>query len=222
MISFKNVCFTYTKGSDYLLKNISFDICHGEYISIVGNNGSGKSTILKIILGFLKSDRGSLSLKYNRIGFVPQKLDNLNFQFPITVYELLNNHRKILKIKDKTVVLKILQRFNMQDYKDHLVGNLSGGQMQKIFIARALLGKPDLIILDEPSTGIDAISQISIFNMIKDINQEEKITILSVEHNINIALKYSDKILYVDNGSADLLSCEDFISFKGGYKIAAI
>ena len=103
----------------------------------------------------------------------------------------------------------------MMDFKDNLIGNLSGGQQQRIFIARALIGDPDLIILDEPSTGVDEKSQNEIYPLLKNLNETKGKTIISVEHNSKIALKYSTHILKVENGSFTLYTVSDFIKHIG-------
>ena len=99
----------------------------------------------------------------------------------------------------------------MSEFKDNLIGNLSGGQQQRIFIARALIGDPDLIILDEPSTGVDEKSQNEIYPLLKNLNTNSGKTIISVEHNSKIALKYSTHILKVENGTFTLYTTSEFI-----------
>ncbi len=103
---------------------------------------------------------------------------------------MLSAYRKVLKIKDKTIVTKGLEAINMLQFKDSLIGTLSGGQCQKIFIARALLGSPGLLILDEPSTGVDMNSQKDIYRLIKHLNITDKITVISIEQKSNNKLIY--------------------------------
>ena len=135
----------------------------GDYISIVGDNGSGKSTLLRLILGFLKPVKGSIKRDTNNIRYVSQKNDFSHAGFPITVKEILDSYRKLLKIKNKHEVDRVLELTNMTEFKDRLISKLSGGQAQRVSIARALIGNPDLIILDEPSTGVDRKSQEGIY-----------------------------------------------------------
>lgn len=211
MININNLCFSYIKGND-LIKDINLNIPNGAYVSILGENGSCKSTLVKLILNLLKPDSGSIEVSSSRISYVPQRLDNFNSDFPLTVKELLLSHIKALKLKNKTIVDDVLHEVNMTQFKNKLIGNLSGGQQQRIFIARALIGNPDLIILDEPSTGVDEKSQNEIYPLLKNLNKAHGKTIISVEHNTKIALKYSTHILKVENGSFTLYTVSDFIN----------
>lgn len=210
MIAIKNLSFSYTKGSQ-LLKNVNLNIPNGIYLSILGENGSCKSTLIKLILDILKPDSGGITLDSNKISYVSQKLDNFNSEFPITVKEVLYCHAKTIGIKNSKSVLESLHKVNMCEFSNNLIGNLSGGQQQRIFIARALLGNPDLIILDEPSTGIDEKSQNEIYPLLQTLNKDLGKTIISVEHNTKIALKYSTHILQIENGNPKLFTKEDFI-----------
>ncbi len=210
MITIKNLYFSYTKEND-LLKNIDLNIPNGIYLSILGENGSCKSTLIKLILGLLKPDKGSITLDSNKISYVPQRLDNFNADFPITVRELLSCHAKTVGIKNPNCISDSLKKVNMLEFSNNLIGNLSGGQQQRIFIARALMGDPDLIILDEPSTGIDEKSQSEIYPLLQSLNKDFGKTIISVEHNTKIALKYSTHILKVENANMNLYSKECFL-----------
>lgn len=212
MLHTNNLKFSYTSKAPYILDNINLNIKKGDYVSILGSNGSGKSTLIKLILGFLKPTSGTLKLNTNKVGYVPQKVDNFNSQFPITVKELLNCHRKILKIKDANCINNSLKEVSMLKYKNSLIGNLSGGQRQKIFIAKAIMGLPDVLILDEPSTGIDIKSQKQIYKIIKQLNTNHNITILSVEHNIEAALSNSTYIFNVKESTGNLYTKDEYIN----------
>lgn len=211
MIEITNLYFSYNKRNPYIIENINLKINKGDYISILGQNGSGKSTLIKLILGFLQPLEGKITLNTNNIGYVPQKFDNFNGDFPITVEEVLNCHRKVLKLKDKSLINKSLEKVNMLPYKNNLIGNLSGGQRQKIFIARALMGNPKLLILDEPSTGIDLDSQKEIYKLINHLNITQHLTILSIEHNISAAYYNSTHIFKMESGKGTLYLKEDYI-----------
>lgn len=212
MITIKNLSFSYTKGND-LLKDINIHIPNGIYLSILGENGSCKSTLVKLILGILKPDSGVITLDSNKISYVSQRLDTFNSEFPITVKEVLSCHAKTIGIKNSKSVLESLHKVNMCEFSDNLIGNLSGGQQQRIFIARALMGNPDLIILDEPSAGVDEKSQSEIYPLLQILNKDLGKTIISVEHNTKIALKYSTHILKIENGTLKLFTKEDFIKY---------
>ena len=210
MINIKNLCFTYTNSKPYILDKVNLKIEKGSYVSILGENGSAKSTLIKLILNLLKPNSGQIIIFTSKIAYVAQKVENFNAQFPITVYEMLNCHRKVLKLKDKSLILKSLQAVGMENHTHTLIGNLSGGQQQKIFIARSLIGDPDLLILDEPSTGIDIQSMEDIYRIIKGLNKNLGITVVSVEHNLKAALDNSTDIFEMGNGSGILYNIHNY------------
>ncbi|WP_251859764.1 metal ABC transporter ATP-binding protein [Clostridium sp. Marseille-Q2269] len=214
MIEINNLCFSYTKKKPYILQDINLNIERGQYVSILGSNGSGKSTLLKLILGFLTPTSGSINLKNSKIGYVPQKYENFNSDFPITVEEVLKCHKKVLKIQDSNSINRSLNIVKMNDYKHCLIGNLSGGERQKIFIARALMGEPELLILDEPSTGIDVNSQSEIYKIISHLNNCHNLTVLSVEHNISAALSNSSHLFKITDGIGKLYTKDQYIQLK--------
>ena len=210
LIKINNLSFAYNKNTPPLLKNVNLDIPKGVYLSIVGENGSCKTTLIKLILGLLTPISGSITVDTDNIAYVPQRLDGFNSQFPISIYEILKIHAKSLKLDPKSSSIDVLEKVNMLKFKENLIGNLSGGQQQRVFIARALIGNPDLIILDEPSTGVDVKNQQEIYSLLSKINKEQGTTIISIEHNMDIALKYSTHILTINNGKLNLQSNKDF------------
>ncbi len=210
MITIDKLYFSYTGKPPYIIENLSLEIPRGAYISILGENGSSKTTLIKLILGVLKPLKGKIAVDTSKIGYLPQKLEDFNSQFPLTVKELLSIHMKTKGLKDKDTLDKSLQLVNMLHYKNNLIGNLSGGQQQKIFISRALMGDPELIIMDEPSTGVDVNSQKEIYSVIKDLNTKKGITVISVEHNLSAALKYSTDILDLSS-SHNLIKVKDYL-----------
>ncbi|MDP4143446.1 MAG: metal ABC transporter ATP-binding protein [Bacillota bacterium] len=212
MISIKNLCFSYSSSQPYTLDDINLDVDKGSYLSIVGENGSGKTTLMKLILKLLKPSKGEIINSAKKIGYVPQRVGDFNLSFPITVSEMLYCHMKVLKIKDKSEISKTLKEVGMADYTNSLIGNLSGGQQQKIFIARALIGNPDLIILDEPSTGVDVKSQKDIYSLLKDLTRNKGITIITVEHNLKAATTNSTHIYKLDKGNGTLIAIKENLS----------
>lgn len=204
MIRAKNLSFSYTGSPPYVLSGIDLEIRRGEYVSIVGENGSGKSTLIRLILRLIKPVLGTIVSEAKRIGYVPQKKDSSDSGFPITVWEMLNSYRRLLKIRQKNAIAQSLERVGMSGFAGALMGNLSGGQSQKILIARSLMGNPDLLILDEPSTGVDSVSQREIYRLLKKLNTEHKITIVSVEHNIDAAVSNSTLVYHLTGGQGHL------------------
>lgn len=211
MIKINNLCFSYSGSKPYQLNNINLSLPENEFISIIGENGSSKTTLLKLLLGYLKPIEGNIEINLKSVGYVPQKVDNFNSQFSITVYEVLRIHLKTLKIKDKTEIDRVLNAVNMLEFKNKLIGSLSGGQQQRIFIARALIGHPSILILDEPSAGIDEKTQKDIYDLIFNLNKEKDMTIICVEHNIEKSIRYSSHILELKNASASLFETENFV-----------
>ena len=210
LINIKNMSFGYDKHSTMLINNLNLQIPSGVYLSIVGENGSSKTTFIKLILKLLSPVSGSIELDTKKISYVPQRLDGFNSQFPISVNEILKTHSKALHIDTSTSISRVLDIVGMTNFRNCLIGKLSGGQQQRVFIARALMGEPDLIILDEPSTGVDSKTQLEIYSILSKINAEEKTTIISIEHNLNIALKYSTHILEIKDGNFNLQTCNEF------------
>lgn len=210
MIQIRNLIFSYTGNTPYILDKINLNIMEGSYVSILGENGSAKTTLVKLILNLLKPLSGIITLDTEKIGYVPQRVENFNSQFPITVSEMLKCHMKVLKLKNSRSILNSLEAVGMENFKNTLIGDMSGGQQQKIFIARALMGNPKLLILDEPSTGIDIQSQQEIYSIIKHLNLHLGITVLAVEHNLKAALDNSTHICLMENGSATLYPIDEY------------
>lgn len=212
MITIQDLCFSYSPSKPYLLKDLNLTINQGDYISILGDNGSGKSTFVKLLLKLLTPTKGKIVDDFAKAAYVPQRFENLNMQFPITVYEILNCYRRTLKIKDKDCITKYLDLVKMRNFSNALIGTLSGGQCQKIFIVRALMGNPDLLILDEPSNGVDLKSQDEIYSLIKNINIVQKVTVISVEHNLKAAIDNSTFIYHLCQGSGHLCNPNEYIN----------
>lgn len=210
MIKAENLYFSYSDSPPYVLNGINLEIKNGEYVSVLGENGSGKSTLIRLILKFLRPTRGTIVSQAERIGYVPQKSDFSNTNFPLTVYEMLDSYRRLLKLKNKDIIRESLERAGLFPFRNMLTGTLSGGQRQKIFIARALMGDPDLLILDEPSTGVDMGSQKEIYGFLTKINQKNGITIVSVEHNLDAAIANSTLIYHLAGGKGHLCTPEKY------------
>lgn len=215
MITIENLDFSYTGKPPYILSHINLQIPKGSYVSIIGENGSAKSTLVKLVLNLLTPCNGKIKLDTSFIGYVPQRVESFNSQFPITVAEVLSCHKKTLKNKDPEALANCMASAGINELKSKLIGNLSGGQLQKVLIARAIMGNPDLLILDEPSTGIDVKSQEEIYSIIKHLNTRHKITIIAVEHNMAAALKNSTHIFNIEKGSGTLYSIEEFLRKTG-------
>lgn len=215
MVNLDNVSFSYSKGKP-VINNLSINIDNGAYLSVIGENGSGKSTLIKLILGFYKPSEGKILIETKKIGYVSQKVGSFNNKFPITVYELLYCHLKAIKCKDKNQIINVLNMVGMINFKNQLIGNLSGGQIQRVFIAKALLGNPKLLIFDEIFTGVDEKTQKEILDILTSINKSG-ITIISVDHNLNIVYKISSHILKLTNGRGIIYGRDAFRNKEAHY-----
>lgn len=216
-IQLENVSFGYT--NEKILENINLDIQDGQLISISGENGSGKSTLLKLILGQLKADKGTIKLlekdintitSFKEIGYVPQIQNFNNITFPITAREfvVLNLYEdfglfKIPKKYHKEKAEKILIEMGMQEYIHTPFNQLSGGFKQRAMIARAMINNPEILILDEPTSGVDQKSKVSFLKLIEKMNKEKSITIIIVTHETSLVQEYLkiDKIYKMQEGN---------------------
>ena len=194
MIAIENLTFSYTSSPPYLIEDMSMVIPKGQFVSIIGENGSAKSTLIKLIVGLLTPIKGKITLKEKSMAYVPQRMESFNKEFPITVEEVYKIHLHALGIKDLSLIDQCLDEVSMKEYKKSLIGSLSGGQTQRVFIGRALLGNPKLLILDEPSTGMDIRSQKEVREILRSLRQRG-VSILRVEHNISAAIHNSDYII---------------------------
>lgn len=223
VINVENLTFEYPDTA--VLKNVSFKLHKGDFLGIIGANGAGKSTLIKIILGLLSPDSGSITLfgsdfskVRNKIGYVAQKANSFNSDFPTTVCEVVQaNLRKGLfrryTKEDNNKVDEALSLVGMLEYKNKLIGSLSGGQQQRVFIARALVSEPELLLMDEPTVGIDAASVREIMSIIKRLNQNG-ITIIMTNHDTPSLLEASNKLLiFCEHGYEEFVDKND-LSFE--------
>ncbi len=186
-----------------VLKDVSFQLNQGEILGIIGPNGGGKSTLLKILAGLINAKSGSIKVKsenrcanfYKKLGYIPQK-KTINTILPIQVDEFLKLNKEYNSEQDLD---KTLESVGMIEHKNDLLSNLSGGELQRVLIANALSQDPELILFDEPTTGLDGQGQDQLITLIKKINQQNNTTIIMVDHNINQVLKNCDKLLCLNN-----------------------
>ena len=188
-----------------VLEGINLTLRQHDFLGIIGPNGGGKSTLIKVILGLVKPSRGTIrvlgdtpqnSRKY--IGYVPQ-YSLFDPDFPMSVWDVVLMGRlgqvglfKKYSKDDKKMALDALEMTDMLEYKDRQIGNLSGGQRQRVFIARGLVSNPKLLLLDEPAAGIDTIMQTEFYELLEKL--KTKMTIIMVSHDISAVSVYVDKI----------------------------
>ena len=207
LIEIENISVKF--GNKVILENITFSVEKGEILLIVGPNGSGKSTLLRTIMGFLTPFRGNISfngsrasevLKAGKIGYLSQN-SSYDTSFPVDVFDVvaMGRHSKKkffekLNENDLNVINESLTKVGMEDFIDHHFGSLSGGQQQRILIARALALQPEILILDEPSTGLDAVAQDDFYQLLKDLRDEIGLTILIVSHDVGTVSTFVDRL----------------------------
>ena len=208
VIEFDDVTFAYDENDPPVLKNASFTIDAGEFLGIIGPNGGGKTTLLKLILGFLKPLSGKItvfgqtpSAARHQMGYVPQT-QRFDRQFPISVLELVLAGRLshlpwygYFSSKDKQAAREALAKVGLSEYEEASFGTLSGGQAQRALIARALVSEPKLLLLDEPTASVDVQAEADICNMLQKLKGQ--ITMMMVTHDLKTILNDIQRVLYV-------------------------
>ncbi len=199
-----------TFGYDYrtVLKDVSFKLNSGDFLAIVGNNGSGKSTLVKCILGLNKVPSKKITLddvditefkNFKSIGYVPQKFDDFNYEFPITVNEILQVSRYNKITEDAK--LELLDKIGILELQNENINELSGGELQRVFIVRSLMNNPKLLILDEPTAGVDKTNVEGFYKTVNELNKDG-ITIMLITHNLDESKANFTHILSIRNGEA--------------------
>jgi ABC-type Mn2+/Zn2+ transport system ATPase subunit len=207
IIQFRNATLGY--GSKVVLRDVSFAINEGDYFGLVGPNGAGKTTLLRAILGTLKPMLGEVlvggsSTEQLRFGYVPQR-DTVDYIMPYTVGEIvmMGRYRQIGLLRnpksiDHETVLESLRHVDIENLKDLAFKELSGGQKQRVLIARALASKPAVLVLDEPTNGMDLSSKNSILELIHKLHERDKLTVLMVSHMLDDMANYVKRIAIVE------------------------
>ena len=190
-------------------KNLNFKIDQGDYLCVVGENGTGKSTLIKTLLGLIKPLNGEVianvqGKNHKGVGYLPQQTQAQK-DFPASVWEVVlsgvlnNDHRcPFYNKKDKAEAEKNMEKLNILDLKKRCYRELSGGQQQRVLLARALCATDSVLILDEPVTGLDPAASMEFYETIKDLNKKENVTIIMVSHDIKNALNYATHILHLE------------------------
>ncbi|HBW73767.1 MAG: Polyamine-transporting ATPase [Candidatus Magasanikbacteria bacterium GW2011_GWC2_45_8] len=212
-ITLNDVSFFY-KAGEPALEHITFSVNHGDYLGILGPNGGGKTTLLKIILGLLTPQSGvvridntlpSARASHLHIGYVPQKSDEEQWNFPATVEEVVLMGRTVragvLKKYapvDFEAVERAMETTGITAYRAQTIATLSGGLRQRILIARALASNPTILILDEPATGVDIAAQEQFYSFLKMLNTKHGLTILFVSHDLDVLARETTSVLCVN------------------------
>jgi zinc transport system ATP-binding protein len=241
LVEVENVSFHY--GRQLVLEDVTLPIERGDFLAILGPNGSGKTTLLKIILGLLKPSRGSVEIMgrplesfgdWEKIGYVPQNATHFDPLFPASSREvvamgLLASRAPFRRPSraDAETVRGALDVVGLAEYEDRPVGRLSGGQQQRVFIARALVRRPALLFLDEPTTSVDARTEDQFYDLLARLNREEGITIVLVTHDVGIVNRHVNRVaclnrrLYYHGTHVEFCGSEALRASIGGHHLIA-
>ena len=201
-------------GPTHALSDVSFEVEAGDYVGIVGPNGSGKSTLVRAILGLAECDGGEISLfganlkeftGWHELGFLPQHLNLFSPAFPATVTEVVRLGllagkrfpRRMAK-GDSQRVNEVIELMGISGLRRRLIGELSGGEQQRVLLARALVNRPRLLILDEPTAALDPETRERFYALLEEVNREQGVTVLLVTHDSASIGSFASKMLYLD------------------------
>jgi len=211
LISVENISFAYQNSKSNVFEKINFSLCKGEIISFLGPNGVGKSTLLKIIGGYLKPNKGKVYLKGKDISsYSPSDLacirahlpQEVYVHFPFKVEEVIAMGRELKKIlnkdkKDAEIIEKVMTLTNVTHLKGRRITQLSGGEKKKVFLAQVLAQEPEILLLDEPFVYLDIKHKLELVKLLKFLNQQHQMSIIFISNEIGIASQLTDKLFYL-------------------------
>lgn len=231
----ENLCFE--RQGLMVLRNVSFTVLPGEYCAVIGPNGGGKTTLVRLLLGLEKPTSGTIRLfgseqkrfkAWSRIGYVPQRSALIDGTFPATVREVVGMGRYAQRgvfgfesVEDKRAIEEAMELMGVSDLQNRLIGNLSGGQRQRVMIARALASNPEVLIVDEPNTGVDVESQHRFYELLRRLNRTKKVSILFITHDVGVIAEDITKLLFVNqtllmsHNPAEMLRCDEISRLYG-------
>ena len=211
-LQFENVWYQY--DSEAVIEDISLSVGPGEFVAILGPNGSGKTTLIKLALGLISPSRGSVKLfgespehfrDWNKIGYVPQAVEVIGTQFPATVEEVVAQGLykgfdpfSIFRKSGQPAVRDAMETAGIAAIKRRRISSISMGQQQRALISRALVSRPQMLVLDEPVAGVDAAGQEQLYSMLRRLNREHDMTILMVSHDIGAVLREATTVACIN------------------------
>ncbi|MDR7533799.1 MAG: metal ABC transporter ATP-binding protein [Armatimonadota bacterium] len=200
VVEVRGVCFAY--DGERVLHDITLTVAAGDFLGIIGPNGSGKTTFVKIVVGLLRPQCGTVRLfgtalprfrQWHRVGYVPQRVASLEARFPATVAEVVQSGRaaragvgRSFSPADRRAVDWALEMVGLADLRDRPIGTLSAGQQQRAFIARAMASEPELLVLDEPLVGVDADAQARFYALLRHLHRDLGVTLIMVSHDVGV------------------------------------
>lgn len=215
LVTLRNVTVAF--GQRRVLSDISLSLCPGKILTLLGPNGAGKSTLVRVVLGLIAPDSGNIKRdKGLRIGYVPQKL-HLDATLPLTVGRFL----RLRPGARKEELIPALKRVQAAHLIDAPMQKLSGGETQRVLLARALLNRPQLLVLDEPTQGVDVNGQVALYDLIDQLRKELNCAVLMVSHDLHLVMAKTDEVLCLNHhiccsGTPDVVSMHpEFISMFG-------
>lgn len=217
--SLENVVFGYSDKP--VIDGVSLEIHAGEFVGITGPNGAAKTTLLKLLLGLLKPWSGSVRINEEvlvdgrlDVGYVPQQVAAFNSGFPSRVLELVKSGSyprlglfRRFGAEERQIVERSLKQVGMWEHRDRKIGELSGGQKQRICIARALAGQPRVLVLDEPTTGMDRQSRQGFYQLLRHMTDQHGLTVIMVTHGPEEAETYLDRIISLEQQESEEWQC---------------
>jgi zinc transport system ATP-binding protein len=211
VVKLTSVAFQYE--DKVVLDDVNFSLERGDFVGIVGPNGSGKSTLMKLILGLLDPTKGTVELfgqplskfrEWNRIGYVAQQVAHGAGGFPATVQEVVSSGLvgkvglfRRLTSRHQVQVKEAIERVGLTEKLNQRIGSLSGGQLQRVFIARALVAEPELLILDEPTVGVDQESIEQFYGLLRSLKEDNGMTMMIVSHDVGVMTQWVNKVACV-------------------------
>jgi ABC-type Mn2+/Zn2+ transport system ATPase subunit len=197
-------------NGSHLVENVSFSIEEGSIVAIIGPNGAGKTTLIKAVLGLIPYETGSVNMfgkpfshnnSHVRVGYVPQKIE-FDRTFPLTVSELIRFTVPPFyslpfcdRSGEEARINTLLETVGMHDLVDRNIGSLSGGELQRVMIAKAIVNDPQILFLDEPASGVDIEGQERFYDLVRRLNKEKGLTVILISHDLNVVYRFADNVL---------------------------